>query len=129
MLALHSPSEAYRRVDFDARVAGADPQALVILCYESLIASLGSAVFAHERADNRAKSAAITRALSAITALRMGISGDHPVSGALHQFLEAARRTLLDSAIAFDGGRLATLRQDFQEIAGALGSAAGRVHA
>lgn len=31
---LRDPSEAYRRVDFDARVFGADPRQLVDLCLE-----------------------------------------------------------------------------------------------
>ena len=73
MLALRTPSEAYRRVDFDARVEGADPRTLVMLCYESLVSSLGTALFAHDRGDNRAKSAALTRAVSALTALLLGM--------------------------------------------------------
>ena len=118
MLALRNPSEAYRRIDFDARVEGADPQALVVLCYETLIAALGSALFAHERRDNAGKSSAITRAISAITALQMGVRGEAGVAAALHQFLEAGRR-----ALHFDTRRVATLRQDFQDIAGALSAA------
>ena len=69
MLARHNPQDAYRRVDFDARVTGADPMQLVALCYEHLIAALGTALFAHERADNAAKSTALTRGVSALTAL------------------------------------------------------------
>ena len=57
MLARHNPQDAYRRVDFDARVNGCDPMELVGLCYEHLIAALGSAMFAHERGDNATKSA------------------------------------------------------------------------
>lgn len=125
MLALRNPSEAYRRVDFDARVEGADPQALVVLCYEALIASLGSAIFAHNRKDNRGKSDSVTRALSAITALQLGLRGTEGVAAALRQFLEAGRRTLLDNALNFDPARIAELRQDFQDIAGALSSAQG----
>ena len=120
MLLQRNPSEAYRRVDFDARVQGADPQALVTLCYETLVASLGSAAFAHERGDNQAKSAAITRALGAVTALKLGVNGAEGVAGALHHFLEAARRAILDSALSFDTHRIATLRDDFADIIGAL---------
>lgn len=123
MLALRNPGEAYRRIDFDARVEGADPQALVVLCYETLIAALGSAIFAHERRDNAAKSNALTRAISAITALQLGVRGEAGVAAALHQFLEAGRRTLLDNALSFDSRRIAALRQDFQDIAGALSAA------
>ena len=51
MLAMRSPHEAYRRVDFDARVAGADPGQLVTLCYEQLISALGTAVYANGLGD------------------------------------------------------------------------------
>jgi flagellar protein FliS len=37
----------------------------VRLCYEQLIGSLGSAIMAASRADNQAKSQALTRALRA----------------------------------------------------------------
>lgn len=116
MLAIRSPHEAYRRVDFDARVEGADPRHLVGLCYEQLISSLGSAIFANERADNSLKSQALTRALSAITALQLGISGEDATAQALRHLYEATRRAVLDSALQFDAGVLGTIRQDFIEI-------------
>ena len=120
MLALKNPSEAYRRVDFDARVSGAKPEQLVALCYEQLIGALGSALFAHERADNRAKSEALTRALSALTALLMGVSGDNGTARALTHLYEAARRRLLDSVVTFKPEAITELRNDFREIAAAL---------
>jgi len=120
MLAHSTPAEAYRRVDFDARVAGADPQGLVTLCYEQVVSALGSADFAHRNGDNRAKSKAITRALAAVTALQLGISGSDGVAGALRQFYESARRALIDNALHFDAEHVAVIRQDFSEIASAL---------
>lgn len=120
MLQMRSPHEAYRRVDFDARVAGADPGQLVTLCYEQLIGALGSAIFAHDRNDNLLKSQSLTRALSAITALQLGVSGESSVAQALRQLYEAARRSVLDSALSFDGAALGTIRQDFIDISRAL---------
>jgi flagellin-specific chaperone FliS len=120
MLAIRSPHEAYRRVDFDARVNGADPRQLVGLCYEQLVSSLGSAIFAQERGDNSLKSQALTRALSAITALQLGVSGEDGTAQALRHLYEATRRAVLDSAIAFDAGTLTTIRQDFIEISRAM---------
>lgn len=120
MLQMRSPHEAYRRVDFDARVAGADPGQLVTLCYEQLIGALGSAIFAHERGDNLLKSQSLTRALSSITALQLGVSGEGTVAQALRQMYEAARRSVLDSALAFDATALGTVRQDFIDISRAL---------
>lgn len=120
MLARRSPGEAYRRIDFDARVSGADPRELVRLCYEQLIGSLGSAIMAASRADNQAKSQALTRALSALMALQMGVTGDDPVAGALLHLYAAARRAVLDSVITFDADKLGQVRQDFIEIAETL---------
>lgn len=120
MLASRDPAEAYRRVDFDARVEGADAQALVALCYEQVVTALTGAAFAHRRGDNRAKSKAITRALAAITALQLGISGGDGIAVALHQFYESARRALIDNALEFDPEQVAVIRQDFTEIAAAM---------
>ena len=76
-----NPQEAYRRVDFDARIAGADSRQLVALCYEQLTTALGTALFAAQTGDNRLKSQSLTRALSAITALQLGISSATGVGG------------------------------------------------
>lgn len=121
MLPVTSPQEAYRRVDFDARVSGAGPAELVHLCFDHLVSALGTAVHADRRGDNCLKSRSMTRALTAITALQMGITdGDDPMAGALGQLYEAARRTILDSALAFDAPRITELREDFAEIGAAL---------
>lgn len=120
MLALTNPSEAYRRVDFDARVKGADPRELVTLCYEQFISALGSALFAHDRGDNRMKSQAMTRALAAVTALKMGISDSEGIAGALFRFYEGTRRALLDNVLTFDAEKIMAIRQDFIDVVGAM---------
>ena len=123
MLVQHSPHEAYRRIDFDARVTGAKPAELVHVCFEHLIGALGTAIHAHNNGDNVLKSSSLTRALTAITALQMGVSNDHAVSGALTQFYTAARRTILDNALNFNPGQIQTIRDDFAEIGKALAGA------
>jgi flagellar protein FliS len=124
MLAHRSANEAYRRVDFDARVEGSDPRHLVGLCYEQLVASLGSAIFAQARGDNSLKSQALTRGLSAITALQLGVAGDDATAQALRHLYEATRRAILDSATAFDADLLGTIRQDFIDISRAMNATA-----
>jgi len=123
MLQKRSPHEAYRRVDFDARVSGAAPAELVHLCYEHLVGALGTALFAADKGDNALKSRSLTHALTAVTALQLGVTGETGVASALRQVYEAARRTILDSAIRFDSIRIEALRQDFIEIGGALRAA------
>lgn len=120
MLATRSPQEAYRRVDFDARVSGSGPSELVHICIEHLVAAVGTALHAAETHDNGLKSRSLTRALSAVTALQLGVAGEDGMAAALRQVYEAARRTILDSAIRFDPARLIALRKDFTEIGGAL---------
>lgn len=120
MLALRNPQEAYRRVDFEARIEGASPTQLVALCFEQAESALASALFAHQSGNNQAKSKAMTKALAAITALQLGVDGDHDVAAALRQFYGASRRTLLDCALDFDVLTLDTMRRDLHEIAGAL---------
>ena len=123
MLALQSPSAAYRRVELDARVDGANPRQLVALCYEKLDAALSTALFADRTGDVAARSKAVTQALAAVTALSLGVEGEAGVAIALRQFYGAARQGLLDSALAFDGQKIAEMRQDFAEIARATTSA------
>ncbi len=120
MLLQRSPDEAYRRVDFDARVASARPAELVALCYERLIEALGTAMLASDRADRARKSDALTRALAAVMALRLGVKGQDGVSAALLQLYEGSAQTILDSVIDFDAAAIGRLREDIREIAAAL---------
>lgn len=116
----NDPTEAYRRIDFDARVSGADSRQLVDLCLEQVIGSVARAVHAEERGDNAAKSAALTRAVSALTALQMGVDMTNPTAGALTRMYQGARSAVLDCVTRFDAGKLAAIRQDFTEIREAM---------
>ncbi len=115
-----TPQTAYARVAFDARVASASPAELVHLCYEQLIAALGAVLIAAERGDNARKSEALTRAVSVLTALQLGVTSPGGISDALSQVYTSARHAVLDSVLAFDGATIATIRGDFIEISAAL---------
>ncbi len=121
MLLPCNPQEAYRRVDFDARVAGANQRELVSLCLERLVAALGSAIFAAQARDNHLKSRSLTRAIAALTALQLGIDHTAPLSAALSQMYGAARSTLLDNSLQFEPGVVEMIRGDFAELAAVLG--------
>lgn len=120
MIARCSPQETYRRIDFDARVAGADPGQLVLLCYDQFDAALGRALHGVRTGDNRAKSEGLTRAIAALSALQLGIDGSAPMAAPLNQLYRAARATLLDNALAFNEGAVKRVRRDFAEIAAVL---------
>jgi flagellar protein FliS len=120
MLYNRDPSEAYRRVDFDARVKGADSRQLVDLCLEQVAGSLGRAIHAAGCGDNGAKSSALTRAVAALTALQMGVDGNVPTGQALLQLYQSARSSILDNVLHFNPGTLGQIRQDFIEIRQAM---------
>lgn len=120
MHAPRNPGQAYRRVEFDARVAGADPRELVLVCYEQLGDALGRALAAAAAGNNRAKSDALTRALSALTALQMGVDARSPIAPALQDFYAAGRSAVLGSVLNFNAGALTRLRGDASDIAAAL---------
>lgn len=124
MFARTSPRDAYGKVDFEARVAGGGTGDLVLLCYERLGTALGAALHAARRGDNGGKSRALTRALSALTALELGVAPSEPLAPALSQIYRSARRVLLDCAVCFDAARVEMLRTDFAEIGRAMAQSA-----
>ena len=120
LLARNTPQDAYRRVELDARIGGSDPRQLVSLCYEQLIGALGTALHAAEAGDNQRKSESLTRALSSLTALQLGVSGEGEITWALRHLYEATRKSVLDSVLAFDAEAIATIRQDYIDILRAM---------
>lgn len=121
MLVIRNPQEAYRQVEFDARVASARPEQLVALCYQELSISLGTAIRAHELGDNQRRSRGLTRALAALTALQLGIDAKATASSALRQFYGGLRLTVLESVPNFDAARLLAAKIDVEDVAAALG--------
>ena len=120
MHALLSPHEAYRRVEFDARVTGAKPAELVLVCYEQFAAAVARAQTAAASGDSQLKSQSLTRALAALTALQLGIDQGQPLAPVLGQFYAAARRTVLDCVLNFDLDALSAAARDMADIAAAL---------
>ncbi len=120
MLAQRDPYNAYQRVEFDARVQGASSSELVHICYDQLILSLSTAVLAQERNDLQLRSQSLTRALTALMALQLGIDQGHGMAGALTDFYGGARRSILASSLDFDADALRGMCADFREVRTAL---------
>ena len=120
MLASNDPYDAYQRVEFDAWVKGASSADLVHICFDQLIISLNTAILANERQDGRLKSRAITRAVTALIALEMGVDRDHEMAGVLTEFYGAARKSILGSSVKFDRDVLSDMRDDFSEMRSAF---------
>ncbi|WP_454598490.1 flagellar protein FliS [Qipengyuania sp. SM2507] len=120
MLARSQPADAYREANFDARLMGGSRDDLVIFCIEDLIANLGALEIAEARGDRAARSKAITRCVTALTALELGIDRDAAMAANLLQFYGAAKVSLLDSVRETDLANIAAMKQDFREIATAM---------
>lgn len=119
-LALTDPNEAYRISEIDARLDGAPTEELVTFCLGQVIQGLGAAISAHEHKSPTARSKALTRALTALTALEMGVDRHAPLADALLHIYGGARRSLLGCVLSFDPEVLATIRGDFVDILSAL---------
>ena len=122
MLALQDPYDAYQRAEFDARVQGASPSELVHICYDQLVLALGTALVAHAKGDMRLKSRSMTRAVTALMALELGIDQSHAMARVLGDFYGAARKSILASSVDFDAACLGEMRDDFRELRNALGA-------
>ncbi len=123
MLARSQPADAYRQANFDARLMGGSRDDLVIFCIEDLIANLGALEIAEARSDRAARSKTLTRCVTALTALELGIDRDAELATSLLQFYGAAKASLLDSIRETDLANIAALKQDFRDIAAAMQAA------
>ncbi|GAA3790350.1 hypothetical protein GCM10022600_08900 [Qipengyuania pelagi] len=117
MLARTKPRDAYREADFDARLMGSSRENLVLFCIEDFIQTLGALEFAEMRGDRAARSRSLTRAITALTALELGVDRTAPMADSLLQFYGGAKLLLLDSIREIDLSRIAELRQDFRDVA------------
>lgn len=116
MLHRPGPSEAYRRVEIDAYIAGSDARFLTMLCLQEAIAALDRALFAdrQRRIDLRAKST--SRAYSCVDALCMGVDAKHPMGEALLTVYGSVRHRLKNSLVSFDPQSIVSLRTDLDEL-------------
>ncbi|MCB2087280.1 MAG: flagellar protein FliS [Sphingomonadaceae bacterium] len=116
MLAYSDPGEAYRRSEVDARIRSARPEQLVIMCCEQVALGIGSAIAAELRGDRTARSKGLTRALSALTALEMGVDRNQPLADVLTNMYANAKRAILDNVVHFERATLDQVRSDFDEL-------------
>lgn len=123
MLARSQPADAYREANFDARLMGGSRDDLVIFCIEDLIANLGALEIAEARGDRAARSKALTRCVTALTALELGVDREAEMAANLLQFYGAAKISLLDSVRETDLTNIAAMKQDFRDIAKAMRAA------
>ena len=123
MLARAQPGEAYRQSNFDARLMVSERDDLVLFCLDDLVENLGGLEIAESRGDRAARSRSLTRCVTALTALEIGIDREAEMASSLLQFYGAAKGLLLDSVRNVDLEKIAQLRADMREIASAFRAA------
>lgn len=116
-----SPSQAYRRVDLDARIEASHGAGLALICLEELRGSLAQAALAHRR-DKRAKLAEeLARAATIIAFLDSGIDSQNPMRDALRDFYRGVSAQLRDFRTNRDGAVLDQLHRDIGDLIEAIG--------
>ncbi|MFW2349030.1 flagellar protein FliS [Qipengyuania sp.] len=123
MLARARPGEAYRESNFDVRLKASGRDDLVLICLDDLIENLGVLQITESRGDRASRSRTLTRCVTALTALEMGIDREAELATSLMQFYGAAKGLLLDSIRAIDLQKITQLRGDLREIAAAFRAA------
>lgn len=123
MLARSRPGDAYREANFDVRLLVSGRDDLVLICLDDLIDNLGLLEIAEQRGDRPGRSRALTRSVTALTALEMGIDREAELASSLMQFYGAAKGLLLDSIRQVDLEKIGELRADMREIAAAFRAA------
>lgn len=120
MLSRSKPCEAYREASFDARLLGSSRDELVLFCLEDFIENLRQLELADSRFDSSARSRAITRCVTALTALELGIDRTAEMGATLAQFYGSAKNTLLDCIRQTNETSVAVMKEDFGDIAKAF---------
>ena len=116
MLAARDPSLAYRRSSVEARLLAASPQDMVIMCLEDFLTNLVRFEQADLRDDREARSSALTRCITSLTALEMGVDRSAPLGEVLLQFYAAGKSALLGMVVSVDVGRLRAIKTDFEDV-------------
>lgn len=124
MLAARDPGLAYRRSSFEARLLAASPQDMVIMCLDDFLTNLVRFEQADLRHDREARSAALTRCITSLTALEMGVDRAAPLGETLLRFYAAAKAGLLGMMVCFEAERLHAIRADFEDIRSSFRAAA-----
>jgi flagellar protein FliS len=120
MLSRSKPNEAYRQASFDARLLGSSRDELVIFCLEDFLENLGHLQLADARCDSTGRSRAITRCVTALTALELGIDRSAELGASLAHLYGSAKGVLLSSIRATDTASISAIKNDFSEIANAF---------
>ncbi len=120
MLQRANPSEAYRKVAFDACVAGSKGPELVRLCLDDVQAALGQALWGEENSRVDVRRSALARAQSGLAALRFGVDQANPLGPALVTLYDAMAATVTANRCRFDAAAIGRVRADVADVSKAM---------
>ena len=120
MLKPANPTDAYRKVAFDACVAGSKGPDLVRLCIEEVDTALNRALWADRSDRPDVRRTALARAQAGLGALRLGVDKANPVGPALLTLYEAMSATVTACRFRFDAAAIARVQGDLADIGKAM---------
>ncbi|EAQ28908.1 hypothetical protein NAP1_14953 [Erythrobacter sp. NAP1] len=118
-----SPAKAYRRIDLDARIEASSGGELTLICLEEVVAALGQALFALERAPDEVPNEPLARAHGIAIWLARSVAPDNPMRSALVQFYGGLVTTLTRNRVRPSVEELTQVRTDFADLLEAAKSA------
>lgn len=117
MLRAIDPTEAYRRIELDACIAGSDPGELVLLCIAHVRAALSRALWADRNDRKELRLQSLSSARSGLGALRVGIDRSNAIADDLLTLYGAMEDSVTASQFRFNAQAIARLCADLDEIA------------
>lgn len=115
-----NPADAYRKVAFDASVAGSTGENLVRLCIDDLRAALTQALWGDVNDNHAIRRKALARAQKGLVALRVGVDPKGDLAPALMTFYDSMARGVTASQFNFDRPALERVLEDIDDIARAI---------
>ena len=112
----HNPAAAYRRVDLDARIEASESGDLTRICLEEVIAALGQALAALERAPDRAPRDPLARAHGIALWLAQSVAEDNPLRDQLRQFYGGLAALIRHNMAEAQVEEITRARDDFADV-------------
>ncbi|GAA4045155.1 flagellar protein FliS [Parerythrobacter jejuensis] len=110
------PTEAYRKIEFDARIEGSNGIGLTRLCLERALTELDRAQSAYARGNRQAWGTALTRAASGITALSAGVDSANPLREPLVHLYDSAALAVRAAVTNYRQDVMDRVRRDLEDI-------------
>ncbi|RIV85801.1 flagellar protein FliS [Aurantiacibacter zhengii] len=120
MLKRTDPAAAYKRVDFEALVAGSDTNGLVRMCFADAGAALDRALWADANGRDDVRGRALERAQLGLITLLSGLDMEQPVSKSLDVFYRSLLARVTNAQKHFNRTAVEMTRDDLADIAASL---------